>query len=448
LRAAAAPLLLAALQAAALPAAGAASWGSGDRHLEIGGSLRELLTTTNGTDADDLSAAAASDPRCASAALFADCAGFATVSDKDVWQSLTRLRVEVSARASKRWSAELVYDHEWRGGILDLLGDAPPPETFLGLEDEITPFGLEADDDHFRWRHRLYRGFVRYEGARLHVTVGRQRLAWGTGRLWNPIDRLSAIPPLAIEGDEFAGTDAIEARWMFSGFDYLQAVYAPGTNSAEARYALRFHGVVRDTDVSLLAGVFEEALALGGDLAGNLGGAAWRVEAVWTDPSQDVWRLGDPAPSELGEFWQAVLSIDTTLDVWHGIYLLAEHLYDGNALGFGRGLAGPLLPLFGGDPSQPPQPLGPERFAGSRVISWARHTTGLEAGVDLTPALRLDALALIDWRGGSVALAPTLSFSGWNALELRVGAQLFVGPRHSQYGSQQALGFAMVEWFF
>lgn len=438
---------VAALLLAAAPAATREVWRSGSRSLEISGSLREVLTTTNGTSRDAFERAFASDPACESAPLFADCAGFETVGDKDVWQSLTRLRVDVAARASQRWSASLVYDHEWRGGTLDLLGSVPPPETFLGLEDEITWFGLDARDDHFRWRHRVYRGFVRYEGANLHVTVGRQRLAWGTGRLWNPIDRLSAIPPLAIEGDEFAGVDAIEARWMFSGFDYLEAVYAPGTSSAQARYALRAHAVIRNTDVSLLAGVFEEAFAAGGDLAGNLRGAAWRVEAIWTDPTQEVWMLGDPAPSELGKFWQAVFSIDTTLDVWNGIYLLAEHLYDGNALGFGSGVAGPLLPFFGDGPSGPTL-HGPARFAGSRVVSLARHTTGLQLGVDLTPALRADLLALIDWGGGSTAIAPAFSFSGWNALELRIGAQLFAGPRRSQFGSQQAVGFAIVEWFF
>ncbi|MBM4384654.1 MAG: hypothetical protein FJ091_14975 [Deltaproteobacteria bacterium] len=446
-------VLALALLLAAQTSAARELWRSGERVLESSGSLREVLTTTNGTSADEFLTRAGSDASCLAAATFADCAGFEAVGDKDVWLSLTRARVTLDARASKQWSATLTYDHEWRGGTLDTfegaLGDEP--ETLLDLEDEIELFGLEPRGDHFRWRHRLYRGYVRYEGARLHLTIGRQRLAWGTGRLWNPIDRLSAVGPLAIESDEFGGIDAVEARWMIDGDNYLQAVAAPGDHAHESRYALRFHGVVRDVDVSLLAGSFEQAWAAGADLAGNLGGAAWRIEAVWTDPEREVWLLDDAASRQLAKFWQAVFSIDYTLDVGPGVYLLFEHLYDGNALGFGRGRAGVLLPFFastGSSIGDVPRPHGSERFGGSRVISLAKHTTGAQLGADVTAAVRVDLLVLYDWTGSSAAFAPIVSYTGFNSLELRLGAQLFAGPRRSQFGAQQAIGFAIAEWFF
>jgi hypothetical protein len=447
-----APLGLAALLAAG-PAAAREVWRSGDRVVEFSGSIREVLTGTDGTSADDFQAAYAADPSCSDVARFADCRAFDAVGDEDVWTSLTRARFTLDARAGPHWSASLSYDHEWRAGTLDTLEsefskDAP---TLLDLDDEIELFGLNPHGDHFRWRHRLYRGWIHYEGTHLQFTVGRQRLAWGTGRLWNPIDRLSAVGPLAIEGDEFAGIDAVEVRWMWTGFDYAQLVAAPGSHARDSRYALRVHGVLFDKDVSFVAGFFEQAFAVGADFSGNLGGAAWRAEAIWTDPARRVWMLGSPAPRELPEFWQVVLSIDTTLDIGPGLYLLVEHLYDGNALGFGHGRAGPLLPFFGasGDPEAPlPAPIGRERFAGSRVISLAKHTTGVQLGLDVTSALRADLLVLYDWNGTSAAFAPVVTYQGWNALELRLGVQLFAGPRRSQFGAQSPVGFLVFEWFF
>ena len=442
-----------ALLAAAAPTAARELWRSGGRVVELSGSLREVIEATHGTGDDEFTAAQALDPACQDTARFADCAAFEAVGDKPVETSLTRARLTLDARASQRWSASLSYDHEWRAGTLDTFEGtfSEDVDTLLDLDDEIELFGLEPHGDHFRWRHRLYRGYVRYEGKHVHVTAGRQRLAWGTGRLWNPIDRLAATPPLAIEGDEFAGIDAIEARWMWSGFDYVQLVAAPGDSARTSRYALRVHGVLRDKDVSFVAGFFEQALAVGADFSGNLGDAAWRFEAVWTDPSRDVWMLDAAAPGELPEFWQIVLSLDTTLDFGSGLYVLVEHLYDENALGFGSGRAGALLPLFGagGSLANPiPVPQGRERFAGSRVISSAKHTTGVQLGMDVTAALRADLLVLVDWSGSSAAFAPILSYTGWNSIELRVGAQLFAGPRRSQFGAQQAIGFAVVEWFF
>jgi hypothetical protein len=66
----------------------------------------------------------------------------------------------------------------------------------------------------------------------------------------------------------------------------------------------------------------------------------------------------------------------------------------------------------------------------------------------VTSAVRADLLVLYDWKGASAALAPIFSYTGFNSLELRVGAQVFAGPRRSQFGRQQAIGFAIAEWFF
>ncbi len=448
-----------ALAVAAAPAAAREVWRSGELRLELVGSVREVLTTSNGTSADAFAENAAADPACGLAATFASCAGWDHVGARDVWQSATRLRLAATLQLRPRWYANVVYDHELRLGILDGFFADAAPDSFLGLEDEIHAFGFGRAGTHRAWRHRLYRGFVRYEGERIQATLGRQRIAWGVGRLWNPIDRFNAIGPLAIEADESPGVDAVEARWLWSGFDYAQLVYAPGTSSGEARAALRVHGVIHDVDASLVLGEIERALTLGLDATGNLGGAAWRLEAVYTDPSRDVWRVDAAEPRELAPFWQVVAGIDGSLDVGSGISWLVEHLYDENALGFGAGRAGVLLGLFGATRRAPaglpagvrgpfPRPIDPDRFGGSRVVSLARHTTGVQAGYDLTAALRGDLLVLYDWNGGSAAFVPSLRVSAWNDFELTLGVQIFAGSRRSQFGSQEALAFALLEVFF
>lgn len=445
------------------PASAREVWRWGSASLELGGSVRELATYGGATDGERFrETATRAGATCALAELFAECPAFDGLGDRDVWRSLTRLRIEADLVIVGGLSARLVYDNEMRAGVLDTFEGSfrtDEVDTFLGLEDDIHWFGLKDERDHFRWSHSAYRAYVHYEGERVSATLGRQRIPWGVGRLWSPIDRFSEIPPLDLEGDQFPGVDALEGRWQLSGFTYLQAVYAPGTRSEEAKYALRAHGVARDVDYSIVGGVFDRALTFGFDLATNVGDAAARMEVVYADPREEAWDIGDDRPGEPDPFWQIVVSLDYNFDIGTGLYFLVEHLYNGNALGYGEGLAGNRLPLFEATAVPPTaaaaslrgpyvQPLGTERLGGSRVVTLAAHQTGIQLGYDLTTALRLDLVTLWDWRGRSGAFFPQLTFSGLNSAEISLGVQVFTGGKESQYGNREPLVFVLAEWWF
>jgi hypothetical protein len=442
----------------AAPAEAREIWNRGEASLELSGSIRELLVLTSGTDADRFLEEAASDPQhCLLAATFAECRGFDVVGDWFTPTSLTRLRTRLEGSYGSHWSAVVVYDHELRAGRLNTfgadIGEDLRRSSFLGAEDEI------IDGDHANWSHLLYRGYLHFDSKRVEATLGRQRIPWGVGRLWNPIDRFNAVPPLTLQPDQSAGVDAVDLRWLFDGFTYLEAVYAPERDGDDSSYALRLHGVLRDVDYSLVAGVFEEARTFGFDLAGNLAEAAARLEVVYTDPERKVWPIDDPRPSELDSFWQIVVSIDHLLDFGTGVYVLVEYLFNENDLGFGHGRAGPLLPLFEASMDPPPglpadlegtfaNVTSDDRFGGSRVITRARHLTGVQLGYDVTPEVRADLVSIVDWSGWSATFYPALRYAPLDWLEVTLGAQLFVGPRRSEYGDLDPLGFLLLEAFF
>lgn len=415
--------------------------------LELSGSIRERFLVTRGTDADDFSDSLT--PACLPVESFPDCPAFEEVGERDVWTSLTRLRLRLDARANEWLSAVVVYDNEATFGILDTfesaLGEELTDRRFVDLSDEV------VDEDRSRWRHLLYRGYVLVETERLEVTVGRQRVPWGVGRLWNPIDRFNAIGPLSIEADQSQGVDAVKARWLFSGFTFLEAIYAAGASGNDRAVAGRLHGVVRDVDYSLIGGVFEEAPTLGFDLATNLGDAAGRVEVVWTDPKRRVRPFGDRRRDALSDYWQIVVSVDHNIDLGSGVYALVEHLYNGNALGFGRGEAAGLLGFFqesGEDPNRIAAPGTTDLFGQSRVVTLGENLTGGQLGYDLTPEVNGSLLLIYDWEGESASFFPSLRYSPLDWLELTIGVQLFAGPRRSEFGERDTLGFLLAEVFF
>jgi hypothetical protein len=440
-----------------------------DVDLKLSGSVREVAVATRGTDAKSFRGAlekSLPSSICVAASRFANCPAFGVVGERDVWQSLTRVRTNIDLSATDGISGRLVYDHELLFGVVDTLergfGDELATGRFASLEDEIEHFDTSDGGAEGSWRHLLYRAWVRYEAEHVDLVLGRQRIPWGVGRLWNPIDRFNPIGPLAIEGDQSSGVDAVDAKWLLSGFTFLEAAYAPRGRAADASYALRLHGVHRDVDYSLMAGVFEEAWTAGLDLAGNLGDAVARVEAAYSDPERDIWPVGAAAPRELAAFWQVVTSIDTNLDIGSGLYVLVEHLYNGNGLGFGRGEAGPLLSFFESTTDSPPHVPrkivevtdGPfvrttsrDRFGGSRVVSFADQLTGVQLGYELFTALRGEVLTIYDWDGTSLAFVPSLTYTPLGSLELTLGSQLFAGRDASEFGPAEKLGFLMVEWF-
>lgn len=445
-------------------------WQQGELSLELSGSFREVADVTHGTSEDEFSRAIVASlpqPTCVIASLFADCPAFRVVGDQGAWRSLSRLRTQWDLRLTRAWSATVVYDQQVMLGTLRTLEGRltrnVSTSSWLPLEDTIVSFDFGGSADEGSWRHLLYRAHLSYEGEHVEAIIGRQRIPWGVGRLWSPVDRFNFIPPLAIEPDQSPGVDAVDAKWLFSGFTFLEAVLAPQDAWEDSSYALRLHGVLWDTDYSLFAGNFRDAPAGGVDLARNLGDNAVRLEAVYADPTRSVWPIGASHPTELPAFWQVVVSADRNIDVGSGIYVLVEYLYNGNALGFGRGLAGPFLSLFEATDA-PPAELPPEladvvdgpfvtttsadRLGGSQVVTTSRHQTGIELAYDVFPALHSELFTLYDWEGTSVAVVPALRYDPYPFLELTLGTQLFAGPKRSEYGSGENLGFLIADLFF
>ena len=447
------------------PGRAAELWSRGEAALSVSGSIRQIGLYTQQTDAKDFADAIAADiatagpaTTCVAAAGFENCPAFDTVGGKDVGQGFTRLRLKADLALTSWLSAVVVYDNEVSFGVIDTLeaeiGSGFGSQSFVDAESGI------SQGQHHDWNHELYRGYVQVETERVELAVGRQRIAWGVGRLWTPIDRFSALPPLSLQPDVTPGIDSIDGRWNFDGFNYLQFVYAPGSNRDEERWAVRLHGVLWDADLSAMGGVFEDAPTVGIDFARNLWDGAIGFEAIFTSPDHKIWQLGDAGPRKIPDYWQVVVSYDINLDVGTGVYFLTEYLYNGNALGFGKGRAGTLLPFFESTDVPPSPPLGglvpgpyasgatSDVFGSSRVITNSEHLLGVQLGYDVTPEIRGDFVTLVDMDGGSAAFFPNLRYSPLDSLELTFGVQLFAGPKRSQYGSSDPLVYILADWFF
>lgn len=400
--------------AAAGPAAGAVEIDRGDLRAELSAQLRALYQLTRAFDAEDLLREGRSTRR-------------------DSWSLLSRARFEGELAWRDRVYAEVIYDVEGRTGTgLDTLrfavADAIGTGTWL---DGDRVFSRHADGD---WRHLVYRAWVRYESERFELTLGRQRIPLGRGRLWNPSDLFNPIPPLAIEGQQRIGQDAVMARWKAGEGLWGSLIWSPMDDPDDHRAALRVELTRPELDAAGFVGRFARDWVFGLDFARNLGDAAVRGEATYTDLERG------------GRIWQVVASLDYTFPVGSGLYTLVEHLYNEN-------LVRPLrlgAPVPAASPEAAVRQLvGAQLPLLDRIATTVRNQTGFMASYELTPLLNGSLLAIYDWHGPSAALFPVLAYSATSNLQLSVGAQLFIGPRgRSEYGDAANLLFLQLNYFF
>ncbi|MBI4248187.1 MAG: hypothetical protein HY611_01690, partial [Elusimicrobia bacterium] len=212
------------------------------------------------------------------------------------WLSLTRARLTLENTSDlvfdSRLKLHLDYDHELRSGTFlkspefKTFGLGEPP-GFWDLERTVSARGGR------RYRHLLYRAWAGIDRGADQIRAGRQRIAWGTGKLWNPTDFINPYQPTAPERDERRGVDAFSWRHGFGDLSQGTLVYTFAGNWSETDLLGRFRSNARGVDMSLMGGKVSAASSgvaasasswmAGGDfsvdmLDGNLHG-----EATYTD---------------------------------------------------------------------------------------------------------------------------------------------------------------------
>lgn len=327
---------------------------------------------------------------------------------------LNRLRLELRGRPVEWFGYEVQYDHEaWLGSYLDTASfaqtKATKPATAWDLEDAY------LDRDSVYARHRLYRAFASVTSGATDLKLGRQRIAWGSGRLWNPTDLLNPYSPTQIERAERPGVDAFLLEHNYSALSRLSLAYAFPVGPGGGAAALHYRRNVAGTDITLLAGDFRGDRVVGLDLAGRLGDAGIYAEAAHTHP-------------ELGtEYTRATLGAEYAFP--NTLTVGAEYYYNGQ--GTRERARYDFASLFAG-----------------KVLNVARHYLGAHLKYDLTPLWRSDNYLIANLDDGSRFFAPSLVYSFTANWDWAVGAQFFAGGADAEYGRFHDVYYTYVQWFF
>lgn len=332
---------------------------------------------------------------------------------RDYTLDVNRLRLEWRGQVRPSLGVELQYDNELVvGDYLRTpqyrLEAALLRRTYWNLEDAYATGGGYVA------RHRIRRANLTFSRGDTDLRVGRQRIAWGNGRFWSPLDVLNPLSPVSLDPGEREGVDALLLEQKRSAVSRWSLAYAPARTTADHVLA-QWHGNAGGVDYSFVGGRYAGGSLLGADVTTQFRGAGVRVE----------WAFAHPQGSTRHQ--RLMLGGDYAFA--NTLTLTAEFHYDGSG-------------------SRSPATYDLTGLAAGRRQTLATRYLGLYAGYELTALLKSANWLVVNIDDSSIYLSPRVTYSARQNLDLAFGAQLHGGGARSEFGSRKHLWFAYAQWFF
>jgi hypothetical protein len=348
----------------------------------------------------------------------------AQLGDRPYYLNTSRARLTLDAQEDV-FSAHADFDNQVAAGSFFRTNDFKafgymPPHPWLTMQDTISTgatngYGIGA-----------YRAWVGVEDERGVVRAGRQRIAWGTGKIWNPTDVLNPYQPTSVERDERPGVDALYARGGIGALGQAEYVWAGQDRWIDQQMLGRVHGNLDGWDASALGGKIAGSTAsfmVGGDFAGTL--LEGTLHGEWA-----AFHPGTRTP-----YWKAGLGYDYTIDSETAPRWLKDSAFVLEYFHAGNGQTDPSRYNFA--------PV----LAGTEV-SVAQNYFGASFDEDLHPLVKLELFALVNADDGSTFFYPALTWNALNNLYLTAAMQRFGGTRSTEYGRQPNQTVLTVQYYF
>lgn len=267
------------------------------------------------------------------------------------------------------------------------------------------------------------RAWVEWSAGAADISVGRQTVAFGSGRVVNPTDVLAPYAYTALDKEERVGVDAARVRYALGAFSEMDAGVAFGDDFGRdaSAYFLRGQTYAAQTDVSLLAMRFRRHALVGVDLARPIGGAGTWVEAAYT------FTRGP----EAADYYRVSAGVDyAPVPV---VYTFAEYHLNG----------------AGASDSDEYETVasGPAYTDGGTYLL-GRNYVAVGASLQASALLAGGAQLLVNVSDSSALLAPNVEYSFAQDVYLSAGAFVVVGPGSSEFAAYADTVYSTVRLYF
>ena len=278
---------------------------------------------------------------------------------------------------------------------------------------------LEDHDDYTLY-HRLDRLSLTVLQRRAVFRIGRQAVTWGHGFLFNPMDLFNPFAPTDIEREYKIGDDMAQAQISFGESGDVQLLYVPRRDPATGKVkgdqdslAGKIHFAKGPTEFDIMAAKHFEEQVLGAGCSGYFGGAAWRLDAIWTFPDEK---------SDEDRFLSLVGNMDYSWVWWDkNFYGFVEVFYNGL-----------------GDDNYSESIIDSdvrERLDRGELFTLGRYYLGGHIRMEVHPLVNIFFTVINNMDDPSGIFQPRLTWDITQDLQLTCGGNIFYGSRGTEYGA-------------
>lgn len=330
-------------------------------------------------------------------------------TDQTIAANVSRIRLRPELFLGAKWRLGAEYEIASLQSSSDLGAFSLTPVTQRQLVDL---YRREVDTEHVIMYHFLDRLYGQFVDGPWNVVVGRQRIQWGTGRIWNPVDLFNPLNPAVVAKIEKDGVDAVSVTRSLGQFSNIQLVYNPAnvfeTHNAAARLLIH----IGTYDLAFIGGYFDAAV-LGMEFAGNLWLAGFRGEILWKTENQP--------------FVRAMLGLDYQINGrW---YALAEYFFNS------EGKTSTAAYEF-------------DRLARGEIIVLSRNYLTTQHSVMITPLFSLSGGIMHGLNDDSGLLLLGADYAPGSFWSFQAGVQHFYGQLGDEYYFYPTNIYLSVQRFF
>jgi len=274
-----------------------------------------------------------------------------------------------------------------------------------------------VNSGNFKIIETIDRLFFKQTLQNFEFTLGRQRINWGVGRIWQPTDLLHPINPANYAKIEKTGADALSMKYFFGSFTDAELIVNFQEQFKNYNYGLRVRTNFTPFDISAILGYFENEPNIGFDLSGNVSDAGLRAEGIYIINKE----VSDSS------FFRFIVGTDYQFD--SQIYALAEFQYNGQ--GTTCKYCYDISKFYSGETMN----LGVYYLAG--LVNWQVHPL-----VTVTGNLMQN---LNDYSG---YVSPVIMYSFLDNLSLNLGGLFSYGSEWSEFWYYPSISIYFSAQFF